>query len=214
MGTICPNPLYTPAIAQRCQKEIFEPTIAAMAKEGRPFRGVLYFGLMLTEKGPYVIEYNCRFGDPETQVILPLLKTDLVEIIEAVEKGALSQLDIQWEDAAAACVILASGGYPQSYEKGLPISGLDAHGQADGVTIYHAGTALADGGYKTAGGRVLGVTAGGAHPAGGLGCRLCRGGEDRLPQKAVPHRHRRQGAVLGYNNTPWGSEGSFQGVLL
>ena len=159
MGTICPNPLYTPAIAQRCQKEIFEPTIAAMAKEGRPFRGVLYFGLMLTEKGPYVIEYNCRFGDPETQVILPLLKTDLVEIIEAVEKGALSQLDIQWEDAAAACVILASGGYPQSYEKGLPISGLDAHGQADGVTIYHAGTALADGGYKTAGGRVLGVTA-------------------------------------------------------
>ena len=114
---------------------------------------------MLTEKGPYVIEYNCRFGDPETQVILPLLKTDFVEVIEAVENKTLGDLDIQWEDAACACVILASGGYPQKYHKGYPISGLDANGQADGVTVYHAGTALADGVYKTAGGRVLGVTA-------------------------------------------------------
>lgn len=159
MGTICPNPFYTPEVAERCRKEIFEPTIAAMEQEGRPFQGVLYFGLMLTEKGPYVIEYNCRFGDPETQVILPLLKTDFVEVIEAVENKTLGDLDIQWEDAACACVILASGGYPQKYHKGYPISGLDANGQADGVTVYHAGTALADGVYKTAGGRVLGVTA-------------------------------------------------------
>ena len=113
MGTIAPNPYYTPEMAKRCMEEIFLPTMAAMNKEGRPFKGCLYFGLMLTPKGPYVIEYNCRFGDPETQVVLPLLKTDLYEIFDAIYEERLSEIDVQWEDKASACVIMASGGYTQ-----------------------------------------------------------------------------------------------------
>ena len=161
MGTIAPNPCYTPEIAQVCMDTIFLPTLAAMRAEGCPFKGCLYFGLMLTPRGPKVIEYNCRFGDPETQVVLPLLKTDLLTVMQAVENETLGDLTVEWSEGAAACVILASGGYPVAYEKGKPISGL-TEGQlpgADEVTVYHAGTALKEGQLVTAGGRVLGVTA-------------------------------------------------------
>ena len=137
---------------------IFLPTIAAMNAEGRTFQGCLYFGLMLTPKGPKVIEYNCRFGDPETQVVLPRLETDIMDIFDAINTGTLAQLDIRWRDKACACVILASGGYPKSYPKGLEITGL-TDGQRAGVTVYHAGTAQKDGKLVTAGGRVLGITA-------------------------------------------------------
>ena len=143
-------------------KEIFQPTIDAMREEGRPFQGCLYFGLMLTQDGPKVIEYNSRFGDPETQVVLPRLKTDLVEILEACIDGTLKDLDIQWSDEAAACVVMASGGYPKSYPKGIEIKGLDENGQISGATVYHAGTVYRDGRFFTNGGRVLGVTACGA----------------------------------------------------
>lgn len=159
MGTISPNPYYTPEIADRCMKEIFLPTIEAMNKEGRTFKGCLYFGLMLTADGPKVIEYNARFGDPETQVVLPRLKTPLCDIVDAVIDENLSDLDIQWSDEACACVVMASGGYPSSYPKGIEIKGLDSDGQVEGACVFHAGTALEDGVFKTAGGRVLGVTA-------------------------------------------------------
>ncbi len=159
MGTIAPNPFYTPEIAERCMKEIFLPTMAAMNTEGRTFKGCLYFGLMLTQNGPKVIEYNCRFGDPETQVVLPLLKTDLLTIFQAVRDGRLAEVPVEFSDGAAACVILASGGYPQKYQTGFEIHGLDEMGQAPGVTVYHAGTRLEDGKFRTSGGRVLGVTA-------------------------------------------------------
>lgn len=161
MGTIAPNPLYTPAIAEECMNNIFLPTIRAMAKEGRPFKGCLYFGLMLTPDGARVVEYNCRFGDPETQVVLPLLKTDLTEIMDAIREERLSSLDIEWDSGACACVVLASGGYPEKYAGGYPIAGLDENGQlSDGsAVIYHAGTKRENGTYYTAGGRVLGVTA-------------------------------------------------------
>lgn len=159
MGTISPNPYYTPEIADRCMKEIFLPTIDAMNKEGRTFKGCLYFGLMLTADGPKVIEYNARFGDPETQVVLPRLKTPLCDIVDAVIDEKLSDLDIQWSDEACACVVMASGGYPGSYPKGIEIKGLDSNGQVEGACVFHAGTALEDGVFKTAGGRVLGVTA-------------------------------------------------------
>ncbi len=158
MGTVSPNPYYTDEIAEQCMKEIFIPTIEAMNKEGRTFKGCLYFGLMITPKGPKVIEYNCRFGDPETQVVLPRLKTDIMDIFDAINNETLSDLNIEWSNDASACVIIASGGYPKSYPKGLEITGL-TNGQADGVTVYHAGTALKDGKLVTAGGRVLGVTA-------------------------------------------------------
>ena len=157
MGTIAPNPCYTPEMAERCMEEIFLPTVRAMAAEGCPFRGCLYFGLMLTADGPRVIEYNCRFGDPETQVVLPLLQTDLLTIMQAVEQGTLAQLDIRWKQESAACVVLASGGYPAGYEKGKPIhlpERFDPH-----VTCFHAGTGLRDGKLVTTGGRVLGLTA-------------------------------------------------------
>ena len=140
-------------------EEIFLPTVRAMQQEGRPFKGCLYFGLMLTPNGPKVIEYNSRFGDPETQVVLPRLKTPLIEIVEAVVNGTLAQQEIEWEDNACACVVMASGGYPKSYPKGLEITGLDDNGQIPGVTVYHAGTSYKDGKFFTAGGRVLGVTA-------------------------------------------------------
>ncbi len=159
MGTISPNPYYTDALAETCMETIFLPTIRAMQAEGRPFKGCLYFGLMITPDGPKVIEYNARFGDPETQVVLPRLKTDFVDIINAVIDEKLDALDIEWSADACACVVMASGGYPQSYPKGLEITGLDENGQAAGVTVYHAGTKLADGKLVTNGGRVLGVTA-------------------------------------------------------
>lgn len=158
MGTIAPSPYYTPEVAKRCMEEIFLPTMEAMKKEGRPFKGCLYFGLILTERGPKVIEYNCRFGDPETQVVLPLLKTDLFTVMRAVRDERLGEVDIQWSTGAAACVVLASGGYPKKYETGLPIEGLDENGGHPGVIVYHAGTKKQDGRFLTAGGRVLGVT--------------------------------------------------------
>ncbi len=158
MGTVSPNPYYTDEIADECMKTIFIPTIEAMNKEGRTFKGCLYFGLMLTPNGPKVIEYNCRFGDPETQVVLPRLKTDIIDIFEAINNETLSELDIEWDERACTCVIMASGGYPKSYPKGIEITGLE-NGQLDGAIVYHAGTKLVDDKLVTAGGRVLGVTA-------------------------------------------------------
>ena len=158
MGTVSPNPYYTDEIAEECLNTIFLPTIEAMNKEGRTFKGCLYFGLMLTPKGPKVIEYNCRFGDPETQVVLPRLKTDIMDIFEAINNETLSDLDIEWDDRACTCVIMASGGYPKSYPKGIEINGL-IDGQLDGVTVYHAGTKRDGDKLVTSGGRVLGVTA-------------------------------------------------------
>ena len=155
MGTIAPNPLYTPEIAKECMKTIFIPTIEAMKKEGRTFKGCLYFGLMLTPKGPKVIEYNCRFGDPETQVVLPLMKTDLYTVMQAVRNETLSDINVEFYDKAACCVIAASGGYPESYKKGCSVTLKDI----DGVTVYHAGTAIKDGTLVTSGGRVAGITA-------------------------------------------------------
>lgn len=163
MGTIAPNPYYTEEIAARCMREIFLPTMQAMNAEGRPFRGCLYFGLMLTDDGPKVIEYNCRFGDPEAQVVLPLLSTDLLTIMQAVAGERLSEIGVTFENGTACCVVAASGGYPGSYKKGIPIEGL-IEGQlpesvVPGALIFHAGTALGEDGLVTSGGRVLGVTA-------------------------------------------------------
>lgn len=158
MGTVAPNPYYTDQIAKECMEKIFMPTIKAMKQLGRTFEGCLYFGLMLTENGPKVIEYNCRFGDPETQVVLPLLETDLYEIFEAIYDHRLKDVDIKWKSEFCTCVVMASGGYPLSYEKGLEISGLDDMGQVDGAFVYHAGTKLSGGKFYTNGGRVLGVT--------------------------------------------------------
>ena len=158
MGTVSPNPYYTEEVAAECMDKIFMPTINAMNQEGRTFKGCLYFGLMITPKGPKVIEYNCRFGDPETQVVLPRLKTDIIDIFEAINNETLSELDIEWSEKACACVIMASGGYPKSYKKGAEITGLTL-GQLDGVTVYHAGTKIENDKLVTSGGRVLGVTA-------------------------------------------------------
>ncbi|MCD8050208.1 MAG: phosphoribosylamine--glycine ligase [Clostridiales bacterium] len=160
MGAFTPSPNYTPEIAEQCMREIFVPTMAAMKAEGRPFKGVLYFGLMLTPTGPKVVEYNARFGDPETQPLLYQLDTDLFDIFNACVDGALDQMDIRWKDGAACCLVLASGGYPLSYEKGNVISGLD---QVEDAYVFHAGTKFGPNGeYLTNGGRVLGVTARGA----------------------------------------------------
>lgn len=160
MGTVAPNPCYTKVFQDECMEKIFKPTIAAMREEGRPFKGCLYFGLMLTPNGARVIEYNCRFGDPETQVVLPLLETDLVDIMDAVREERLDELEIKWSEKSCACVVMASGGYPEKYETGKPISGLDENGQTDSdAYVYHAGTKLDGGVFCTAGGRVLGVTA-------------------------------------------------------
>ena len=158
MGTVAPNPYYTKEIADTCMETIFLPTMQAMNAEGRTFKGCLYFGLMLTPKGPKVIEYNCRFGDPETQVVLPLLKTDLLTVMQAVHDETLSELPVEFSDEAAACVIVASGGYPKAYQKGCVMDFGKAEELPD-VTVYHAGTALKDGKLVTSGGRVLGVTA-------------------------------------------------------
>ena len=157
MGAFCPSPNYTPEIAERCVKEIFQPTLEALKAEGRPFKGVIYFGLMLTADGPKVVEYNARFGDPETQPLLSMLDTDLMDIFEACVDGKLSELDIKWKPGAACCLVLASGGYPLSYKKGYTIEGLDK--VPEWATVFHAGTKLADGVYTNNGGRVLGVTA-------------------------------------------------------
>ncbi len=155
MGTIAPNPYYTSAVAQVCMDTIFLPTIRAMQAEGRPFKGCLYFGLMLTPDGPKVIEYNCRFGDPETQVVLPLLESDLLTIMQATTNGTLADVEVKFADRHACCVIMASAGYPQAYDKGLPLT-IPA---AIADRVYVAGAALKEGGLVTAGGRVLGATA-------------------------------------------------------
>ena len=162
MGTIAPSPVYTPEVAKECMEKIFVPTMHAMNKEGRTFKGVLYFGLMLTKDGPKVVEYNCRFGDPETQVVLPLLKSDLFTIMRAVHDEKLADLDIEWSDEAAACIMEASGGYPESYKKGYEIHGLDENGQHPGVYVYHSGTKKENGKFYTNGGRVLGIMATGS----------------------------------------------------
>lgn len=162
MGAIAPNPAYTNEIEQECMKNIFIPTIEAMEKEGCPFSGCLYFGLMLTDDGPKVIEYNCRFGDPETQVVLPLLETDLFTIMEAISKKELEKVEVKFTNKYSACVVLASPGYPESYPKGITINGLNKDGQTDDVTIYHAGTILENGEFKTSGGRVLCTSATGS----------------------------------------------------
>ena len=156
MGTIAPNPCYTEEIAKECMEKIFIPTVEAMNKEGRTFKGCLYFGLMLTPNGPKVIEYNCRFGDPETQVVLPLLKTDLLEVMMAVEDEKLSDINVEFSNGSACCVVMASEGYPQSYDKGYAVTEEELPQNAQ---VYHAGTALKDGKIVTSGGRVLGVTA-------------------------------------------------------
>lgn len=158
MGTFSPSRIYTPEINEECMKTIFQPTVDAMAKEGRKFVGVLYFGLMLTKDGMKVIEYNARFGDPETQVILPRLKTDLLEIMEACVEGNIDKIDIKWHDNAAVCVVLASGGYPVEYKKGYEITGLDEVAKRKDIVVFHAGTAEKDGKFVTNGGRVLGIT--------------------------------------------------------
>ena len=158
MGAFAPSPLYTEEIAERTMKEILLPTLHAMNAEGFTFKGVLYVGLMLTDKGTRVVEYNARFGDPETQAVLPLLESDLMEIMMAVRNQTLDRMDIRWKDQAAACIVLASGGYPGKYESGKLITGLE-DAEKMGATIYHAGTRMTEAGYVTAGGRVLGVTA-------------------------------------------------------
>ena len=158
MGAISPSPNYTPEVAQRCMEEIFLPTVAALKAEGRPFHGVIYFGLMLTPDGPKVVEYNARFGDPECQAVLSLLDSDLMDLFLACRNGTLDQVDVRWKDGASCCLVLASGGYPGSYVKGYPITGLEEAGRT--ATVFHAGTKLgADGAVLTNGGRVLGVTA-------------------------------------------------------
>lgn len=158
MGTFSPSRIYTDEVANECMKNIFIPTMNAMNSEGRKFKGVLYFGLMKTPDGVKVIEYNCRFGDPETQVVLPRLKSDLFDIFNAVVDEKLDEVEVEWADNACVCVVLASGGYPKSYEKGYKISGLDA-AKAQGALVFHAGTKLENGEIQTNGGRVLGITA-------------------------------------------------------
>ena len=159
MGTIAPNPAFTPEVAEKAMQRIFLPTMEAMKQEGRTFRGCLFFGLMVVGGEPYVIEYNCRFGDPETQVVLPLMEGDLLRAMVATAKGELATVPVSVKPGSAACVVMASGGYPVKYESGKQISGLDEQGQVSGATVYHAGTKRQDGQYLTAGGRVLGVTA-------------------------------------------------------
>ncbi|MDF2985154.1 MAG: phosphoribosylamine--glycine ligase [Eubacterium sp.] len=159
MGTFSPSKLYDSTLAEKCMKEIYLPTIEAMNKEGRKFKGILYFGLMLTKDGPKVLEYNARFGDPETQVVLPRLKTDLLDIFNAIIDENLADIKIEWNDSAAVCVIAASGGYPGKYPTGLEINGLEEAEADENIILFHAGTACRDGKVCTAGGRVLGVTA-------------------------------------------------------
>ncbi len=160
MGTFSPSPFYTREVDAFCQKYIYQPTVDAMAAEGRPFKGIIFFGLMLTPEGPKVLEYNARFGDPEAQVVLPRMKNDLIEVCEACVEGTLDQIDLEFEGNAAVCVVLASDGYPVSYKKGFPISGLENFKDREDCFVFHAGTKLDEKGeIVTSGGRVLGVTA-------------------------------------------------------
>lgn len=162
MGTFSPSPFYTKEVDEFCRKYVYQKTVDAMAAEGREFKGIIFFGLMLTEDGPKVLEYNARFGDPEAQVVLPRMKNDLIDVIEACIDGTLDQVDLQFEDNAAVCVVLASDGYPVAYEKGLPITGLDEFKKHEGYYCFHAGTKFDGEQIVTNGGRVLGVTAKGA----------------------------------------------------
>ena len=162
MGTFSPSPFYTEEVDAFCREHIYQATVDAMAAEGRPFKGVIFFGLMLTQDGPKVLEYNARFGDPEAQVVLPRMKNDMIDVVEACIDGTLDQIDLSFEDNAAVCVILASEGYPVSYEKGFEITGLNNFDEKDGYYCFHAGTALKDNKIVTNGGRVLGITAKGA----------------------------------------------------
>lgn len=159
MGTFSPSPFYTEEVDAFCEKYVYQATVDAMAAEGREFKGIIFFGLMLTEEGPKVLEYNARFGDPEAQVVLPRMKNDLVEVVEACIDGTLDQVDLQFEDNAAVCVVLASQGYPISYEKGFVIRGLEKFDDKEGYYVFHAGTKQMPEGIVTNGGRVLGVTA-------------------------------------------------------
>ena len=163
MGTFSPSPFYTKEIDEYCQKHIYQPTVDAMRAEGRPFKGIIFFGLMLTEDGPKVLEYNARFADPEAQVVLPRMKNDIIEVMEACIDGKLDEIDLQFEDNAAVCVVLASEGYPVKYEKGIPITGFENFKGKDGYYCFHAGTKLENGQIVTNGGRVLGITAKGAN---------------------------------------------------
>ena len=163
MGTFSPSPFYTAEVDTFCKEKIYQPTVDAMRAEGREFKGIIFFGLMLTEDGPKVLEYNARFGDPETQVVLPRMKNDLVDLFDACIDGTLDQIDLEFEDNAAVCVVLASDGYPEHYEKGFPITGLERFQSADGYYVFHAGSKFdSEGRVVTNGGRVLGVTATGA----------------------------------------------------
>ena len=162
MGTFSPSPFYTKEVDEFCRKYVYQKTVDAMAAEGREFKGIIFFGLMLTEDGPKVLEYNARFGDPEAQVVLPRMENDLIDVIEACIDGTLDQVDLQFEDNAAVCVVLASDGYPVAYEKGLPITGLDEFKKHEGYYCFHAGTKFDGDQIVTNGGRVLGVTAKGA----------------------------------------------------
>ncbi len=159
MGTFSPSPFYTREVEEFCEKYIYQPTVDAMAAEGRPFKGVIFFGLMLTEEGPKVLEYNARFGDPEAQVVLPRMENDILDVVEACIDGNLDQIDLQFEDNAAVCVVLASEGYPVKYDKGFPITGLDEFKKHKGYYCFHAGTKFEGDTIVTNGGRVLGVTA-------------------------------------------------------
>ena len=162
MGKFSPSPFYTKEVDDFCQKYIYQATVDAMASEGRPFKGVIFFGLMLTPEGPKVLEYNARFGDPEAQVVLPRLENDIIDVMEACVDGTLDQIDLKFEDQACVCVVLASEGYPVSYEKGFPITGFEKFNNED-YFCFHAGTAFdKDGNIVTNGGRVLGITAKGA----------------------------------------------------
>lgn len=159
MGTFSPSPFYTEDIDKICREKIFQPTVDAMAAEGREFKGIIFFGLMLTEDGPKVLEYNARFGDPETQVVLPRMENDIVDVMLSCIDGTLDTIDLKFADKAAVCVVLASKGYPESYEKGIPMTGFEAFDDKDDYFCYHAGTAMKDGQIVTNGGRVLGITA-------------------------------------------------------
>lgn len=159
MGNFSPSPFYTKEVQQFCREKIFQPTVDAMKAEGREFKGVIFFGLMLTPDGPKVLEYNCRFGDPEAQVVLPRMENDIIDVFEACIDGTLDQIDLKFSDKACVCVVLASDGYPVAYEKGKEIRGLESFDGRDGYYCFHAGTAMKDGRIVTSGGRVLGITA-------------------------------------------------------
>ena len=159
MGTFSPSPFYTPEVDEFCKKYVYQKTVDAMAAEGRPFKGIIFFGLMLTADGPKVLEYNARFGDPEAQVVLPRMENDIIEVMEACVDGKLDPIDLKFEDKAAVCVVLASDGYPVKYEKGIPIHGFENFKDKDGYYCFHAGTKFKDGEIVTNGGRVLGITA-------------------------------------------------------